>query len=86
MPDEGMTETGIYDGDTLILDRSVKPVHGHVVLAALDGAYMIRRLYKRGRIVRLIPENEGFAIIEMEEGMELQIWGVVTARIRNFSY
>ena len=79
-----MSGIGIYDSDTLIVDRSIRPLHNHIVLAVLDGERMIRRLYKRGRTIRLIPENKMFRQIEFVEGMELQVLGVLTARIRKF--
>lgn len=86
MKGDSMEGIGIYEGDTLILDRSIRPRHNHVVLAVLDGENMVRRLYKQGQTIGLMPENEKFRPIKLAEGMELQIFGVVTARIRNFSY
>lgn len=76
-----MTGSGIFAGDILIIDRSVKPVHDHVVLAVLDGDHMIRRLYKRGREIRLVSDGLD---AELREGQELQIFGVVTVCIRQF--
>ena len=73
---------GIYEGDTIVVDRSIDPQHNHIVLGVADREYMVRRLYKRGRTVRLIPENEKYRPLELTEGRELQIWGVVTASIR----
>ena len=78
-----MEGIGIYDGDTLVVDRSIRPGHNHVVFALLDGENMIRRLHKRGDTIRLISENGKYRQIELMEGMELQILGVVTVRIRN---
>ena len=43
---------------------------------------MVRRLYKRARTIRLVPENGKYRLLEMAEGHELVIWGVVTASIR----
>ena len=82
MSGDAMSGIGIYDGDTLIIDRSAKPAHDHIVLAVLDGEYMIRKLYKIGRTVRLIPESEHYRPIDLIEGMELQIFGIATARLR----
>lgn len=79
-----MSGIGIYDSDTLIVDRSVRPLHNHIVLAVLDGERLIRRLHKRGQTIQLLSENKMFRQIELMEGMELQILGVVTARIRKF--
>ena len=83
MKGDSMEGIGIYEGDTLVVDRSIRPGHNHVVFALLDGENMIRRLHKRGDTIRLISENGKYRQIELMEGMELQILGVVTARIRN---
>lgn len=83
MNGDAMDGIGIYEGDILIVDRSVKPAHDRLVLAILDGENMIRRLHKRGSAIRLIPENGKYQVIDLVEGMELQILGVVTARIRS---
>lgn len=77
-----MTGVGIYDGDSIIVDRSIEPLHNHIVLAVVDGEFTVKRLYRRGAVVKLIPENERFEPILFEAGHELQIWGVVSCCIR----
>ena len=73
-----MIGIGIYDGDTLVVDRSITPLHNQIVLAVIDNEFTVKRLYKRGEIIKLIPENPSFSVIELTEGQELCIWGVVT--------
>ncbi len=73
-----MTGIGIYDGDTLIVDRSISPQHNHIVLAIIDEEFTVKRLYRRAQVIRLLAENPGFAPIELKDGQELRIWGVVT--------
>ena len=75
---ESMRDIGIYDGDTLIVDRSITPAHQHIVLAVLDGDFTVKRLYKRNGIIKLIAENSHFPPISLKDGQELIIWGVVT--------
>lgn len=75
---ESMLGIGIYDGDTLVVDRSITPQHNQIVLAVIDDEFTVKRLYKRGGVIKLIPENPSFPIIELSEGQELCIWGVVT--------
>lgn len=79
---DSMAGIGIFEGDAIVVDRSVEPQHNHIVLAVVDGEYMVRRLYKRARTIRLVPENGKYRLLEMAEGHELVIWGVVTASIR----
>lgn len=39
---------------------------------------MVKRLYKRGSVVKLLSENAAYPPIQFSEGQELVIWGVVT--------
>ena len=75
---ESMIGVGIYDGDTLIVDRSITPAHNHIVLAIIDDEFTVKRLYKRDQDVRLIAENSTFVPIILKDGQEMTIWGVVT--------
>lgn len=77
-----MNGIGIFDGDTIIVDRSIEPHHGHIVLAVLNQEYTVKRLFKQDRRIRLLPENPDYDPIEICDGDELQIWGVVTVNIR----
>lgn len=80
---ESMIGVGIHHGDILIVDRSISPTSGRVVIAVLDGQFTVKTLEKnRGRI-RLLPANPSFAPIEIKDEQELQIWGVVTKVIHS---
>ena len=78
-----MTDANIFDGDIVIVDRSVKPVSGKVVIAVVDGEMLIRRLEKTMNKVRLVPETPKLASIEVNEFSDIKIWGVVTYVIRS---
>lgn len=75
---ESMIGIGIYDGDALIVDRSLTPKHNQIVLAVVDEEFTVKRLYKRGQTIKLIAENPNFPPIELKDGQEMRIWGVVT--------
>lgn len=75
---DSMIGIGIYDGDTLIVDRSITPVHNQIVLAVIDQEFTVKRLFLRSDEVRLVAENLDFPPIQLKEGQELKIWGVVT--------
>ena len=79
-----MDQANIHDGDTVIVDRSINPQHGHLVLAVVNDDFTIKRLYRRDGVVELHPENPAFDSIKFSEGEELQIWGVVVGSIRRF--
>ena len=72
----------IDDGDKVLVDRSIAPKHNHIVIAAINDEYTIKRLYKRSGVIELRPENPAFKPIRFSDGEELVIWGVVVAVIR----
>jgi len=73
-----MEGAGIFEGDTVIVDRAVKPKSSSIVIAAVDGEWMVKRLYKRGDSVKLLSEHPDHPPIAFSEGQELTIFGVVT--------
>ncbi len=81
---ESMKNAGILPGDILIVDRSLKAEHNKIVIAALDGELTVKRLYHRGGLVKLLPENPAYPDIELETESDLVIWGVVIGSFRRF--
>jgi DNA polymerase V len=73
-----MEGAGIFEGDTVIVDRAIKPKSSSIVIAAVDGEWMVKRLYKRGNVVKLLSEHPEHQPITFSEGQELTIFGVVT--------
>lgn len=78
MKGDAMQEAGIFDGDVLIVDRSLKLVHGKIIVAVLNGELMVRRYHKNFSSVFLIPENDRFKTINLGEFTNFSVWGVVT--------
>lgn len=75
---DSMTGAGIYEGDTLLVDRSMEPRHNHIVLAVLNNEFTVKRLYRRGGTVKLMAENPLYPARVIKSEEELTIWGVVT--------
>ena len=73
-----MVGAGIFNGDVVIVDRSIPASHGKVVIAALNGELLIRRYEEQQRKVRLVPETKKLAVIEVDPLSEFFVWGVVT--------
>lgn len=80
---QSMVDAGIDDGDELIVDRAIKPEHGRIVIAAVDGELTVKRFFQRDGVVKLIAENPRHPDIELKEGQEMLIWGVVTRIIKS---
>jgi DNA polymerase V len=80
---DAMRDAGIDDGDVLLVDRAITPVHGHVVIAVVDNEFVCRRLVTQGANMRLQATNPASSDIVPHEGQELQVWGVVTSAIKS---
>jgi len=80
---DSMTGAGIFDGDLLIVDRSLEPAHGRVAIVEVDGQLTVKRLLKsRGRF-SLHSENAKYPPIDLSEETEVTVWGVVTHVLHN---
>ncbi|MGU5528655.1 translesion error-prone DNA polymerase V autoproteolytic subunit [Aeromonas caviae] len=79
---ESMTGVGIFPGDLLVVDKSLTPRHGDVVIALLDGGFTVKTLHLKPRL-RLLPANPAFAPIEPSLSDGLELFGVVTHVIGN---
>ena len=71
-----MREAGINDGDLLVIDRAATARHGDIVLACLDGEFTVKILQTNPPA--LLPANPDFSPIILQEGQELELFGVVT--------
>jgi DNA polymerase V len=74
---DSLKDVNIFDGDLLIIDRAETPRHKSIVVAVVNGEFTVKRLHKRNGEVRLVPENKAYPSIEVTEGMDVEIWGVV---------
>lgn len=79
---ESMAECGILSGDLLIVDRAIKPVHGSIVVAAVENEFTVKRLVLHPRLC-LMPMNPAFSPI-YPDPESLEIFGVVTHAIHDF--
>ena len=80
---DSMMNAGINDNDILIVDRSLKPSHGKIVIAVVDGQMTVKRLYKQSGKLILMPENTTYKPIQITEDMAIEIWGVVVTAIHS---
>lgn len=73
-----MERVGIFEGDIVVVDRSIPVQYGNIVIAFIQNAFTIRRLVKKGEKVLLQAENIHDPIIEIKNPEEFEIWGTVT--------
>lgn len=84
---ESMIEAGLMPGDKAVVDRSKMPIIGDIVLAVVDGDFTIKILNRqKNGYPRLLPANASgqYQPIEIKEGMQFEVWGVVTGSFRRF--
>ena len=75
---DSMIGAGIQSEDVILIDRSLEPQTGSIVLAVLDGEFTVKRVDVQGEKLFLLPENPRLKPIEVEEEMNFKVWGVVT--------
>ncbi|MEY4892872.1 MAG: translesion error-prone polymerase autoproteolytic subunit [Bacteroidota bacterium] len=85
MKGDAMREAGIFDGDVLIVDRSIKLSNGKVIVAILNGELLVRRYHQNFSSAFLIPENNRYKPINLSEFSDFSLWGVVTYVIHSLS-
>lgn len=78
---DSMINAGILSGDLLIVDRSLDALDGSVVVAALDGELTVKYLKIKNSKYYLCPANDIYTPIEIKNGQDIFIWGVVTHAI-----
>ncbi|WP_276504420.1 LexA family protein [Terrimonas pollutisoli] len=81
MTGEAMVGAGIYPNDILVVDRSVKASNGKIIVAAVDGELLVRRLQLSFNKMILTAENKNHQAVEVGEFSQYNAWGVVTCVI-----
>ncbi len=81
---DSMKDIGIYDSDTLIIDRSIVPKSGEIIVARVFNELTVKRFVRNGKRVILAAENKAHKNIEVTEDMDFSIIGVVTTSIKKF--
>ena len=73
-----MTGAGIHHNDILVVDRSLSAENNNIIIASICGELTVKRMIKHKKEIILIPENPEFQPVAVTEGMDFQVWGVVT--------
>ena len=81
---DSMKDLGIFSDNILIIDRSIKNFDHKVVVVVLNGEFTVRTFMKKDGRVFLVPGNRKYKVIEIVEGMDFEVWGVVTTVLNKF--
>jgi len=82
---DSMEGAKIFSGDVLVIDRSIEAKPGMIVVAAVYGELVVKRLQKTATGLALLSENEHYEPILIDDSEGCYIWGVVTGSARVFS-
>ena len=75
---DSMTGAGITEGDIVVVDKSLEPKNGDIVVAAVDGDFTLKYLKRKGQEAWLVAANPAYQPIALHEALDAQLWGVVT--------
>ena len=77
---DSMIDAGICDGDIAVIDRSLDPQDGDVVVGYVNGEFTIKYLdltHKNEGYIELRPANRLYSPIRINECDDFEVWGVV---------
>ena len=74
-----MQDAGVFDGDILIVDKSIEPQPSDIVIARVDGGFTVKKFQRDQGRLRLVPANSNYSPIDINE--DVRICGVVTFSI-----
>lgn len=73
-----MKNSGIFDGDLIVIDKSIKPKSNQIAVCYIDGDFTIKRILIEKERCLLIPANEDYEPIEITTDSDFLVWGIVT--------
>ena len=79
---DSMIDAGLEEGDILVIDRSLDPLDGNMAVCFVDGEFTLKYLRFNGKTLTLVPANDKYPPIEIKEGVDFKMWGVVTYVIK----
>ena len=82
---DSMIKAGILDGDLLVVDRSLTPGNGNVVIAAVEGELTVKYLATKNGKLFLVPANDEYPELDITEQEDAVLWGVVTYAIHKLN-
>lgn len=75
---QSMVDAGIFDKSIIVVDASLEPVNGDIAVCIIDGDFTLKRISKVKDKLYLMPENNNFKPIEVKEGNNFEVWGILT--------
>ena len=79
---DSMLDAGVNEGDVLVIDKSISPGDGDMAVCFVDGEFALKYIKFREGGLSLLPANDKYPAIEVSEGSDFIMWGVVTYVIK----
>ena len=86
---DSMIDAGICDGDIAVIDRSLQPMDGNVIVAFVNGEFTIKYLdlkHKEEGYIELKPANPNYSPIRIDVEDNFRVWGVVVWTIKQWRH
>lgn len=80
---DSMIDAHILPNSLLVVDKSVKASNNKIVVAVVNGEFLLKYYFKNSSGIRLIPANKKYQPIPITEEMDFSVWGIVTKIILN---
>jgi len=80
---DSMVDSGIQNDDLIVVDKSLTPKLGSIVIAMIDGEFTVKRLARKNDELYLKSENHDYPDLSFKNHYDIQIWGVVIYSIHH---
>ncbi len=75
---DSMTGDYIFPGSILVVDSTLEPVTGRIIVVSIDGNWCVKRYVEEEKRVKLESSNSAYAPIYLTKQERLEVLGVVT--------
>lgn len=82
---DSMIDSGINEGDMLIIDRSIEPQDGDIAVCFIDGDFTVKRILIKDNEMSLVPANRRYPVIRVPKESNFVVWGVVSHIIKKIN-
>lgn len=80
---DSMIDAGVDEGDILVIDKSLEPQDGDMAVCFVDGEFTLKYLRFHTGGLTLLPANDRYPSIRIDEDTDFKVWGIVTYVIKN---
>lgn len=74
---DSMKDECVEDGDLLVVDKSLDPQDGNLVVSYIDGEFTLKCIRLTDDKILLVPANKKYLTIEIDPQSDFRVWGIV---------